>query len=411
MDETPHRSRLPANMPSKQRSTKKKHQQACASCEPLFRQGNAAARLLETTAMFTIALVLLYALKHVGVPAFDMNPNGVVSLGAIFLIGIVASAGSCLALVGGLLLSVSAAWCEDAKNISHAEKFQPLALFNIGRLVGYFAFGGLVALAGSAIGLSLQATGYMTIALSLIMLMLGLKILHLLPKRFCTVPLPSGMLRSIRTLSTSRHPLAAFALGAATFFVPCGFTQSVQLLALGSGNFMAGGTMMFVFALGTLPALLGISALSAFAEDALGRLFFRFSGAVVVLLSFVNLSAGFTLTGLTLPALAPHRQAVFAQDPNVSLDSNGQQIMSLSVSDRGYSPRTFTVRANTPTWVYAVAEQDVAGCASELSAPAFNKRVSIKKGGNWLGPITPQQDFVIACSMGMFRVDVRVVRS
>ncbi len=367
--------------------------------------------MAESLAMLVVAAGLLALYTRVGSPSFAMETGNVVSLGAIFFVGVTASVSSCLALVGGLLLSVSAAWCEDHGEVSRGRKFVPLALFNLGRLAGYFVLGGLAAMLGKSMGLSLQATGVVTVALALVMLMLGLKILHLVPKSFCTVPLPRSMMERIRGLSGSNHPVAAPLLGALTFFVPCGFTQSVQLLALGSGSFMAGGLIMLAFALGTLPALLGISALSAFADGKAGRLFFKFSGAVVVLLAFVNMQNGLTLAGVHPGMLrfGPERASA-APDPNVTIDENGQQIISLSVSDHGYSPASFTISPGKPTWIYAVAPEGVSGCARHLTTPAFNMSVAIEKGENWLGPLSPDSDFVIACSMGMFRADVHVTK-
>jgi hypothetical protein len=45
---------------------------------------------------------------------------------------------------------------------------------------------------------------------------------------------------------------------------------------------------------------------------------------------------------------------------------------------------------------------------TQLTAPEFNMSVSIKQGENWMGPMTPKKDFVLACSMGMYRADVHV---
>ena len=74
-------------------------------------------------------------------------------------------------------------------------------------------------------------------------------------------------------------------------FLPCGFTQSLQLVAL--WEFLVGGLTMFIFALGTLPALLGISTISATAKGTFSRLFLRFSGTLVLILAVFNLNSGF----------------------------------------------------------------------------------------------------------------------
>jgi hypothetical protein len=96
-------------------------------------------------------------------------------------------------------------------------------------------------------------------------------------------------------------------------------------------------------------------------------------------------------------------------DPYVSIDAQGRQIISLYVSDAGYSPASFTIEPGRETWVYAIAQNGVSGCASFLVDSTHHLQTPIKKGANWLGPITdPEKDFVLTCSMGMLRADVRV---
>ena len=96
------------------------------------------------------------------------------------------------------------------------------------------------------------------------MIVLGLQMLGLLPRfgaswcrnpslTACMTCLPEGGGRRIHTRR-------------ADFFLPCGFTQALQLYVLGKGSFATGAVTMLVFALGTLPALLSLSALSSFAK-------------------------------------------------------------------------------------------------------------------------------------------------
>ena len=204
-------------------------------------------------------------------------------------------------------------------------------------------------------------------------------------------------------------------MGGLTFFLPCGFTQSMQLLALGSGNFLTGGMIMLVFALGTLPALLGISVMSSVLEGRSARWFLSFSGAVVLLLGFLNLQSGLLLMGYDASrVLRTTETAQATDDPYVTIDGQGRQIMSMYVSSEGYSPSNFTIRPGLETWVYAIAPNGVAGCASFLVDSTHNLQTPIKKGTNWLGPIAksdlaPKTDFVLTCSMGMLRANVHVM--
>lgn len=368
----------------------------------------------EVGGMVLLILVGYLLLKRFGVFAFAKGIEDAASLGAVFTIGLVAASSTCLAVVGGLLLAVAAKWTETHQDTSRWYRFQPLLSFNLGRLAGYFFLGGLIGLLGSALTLSPKATGILTVSIAAVMILLGLNILRIVPKRYCTIPLPKPLTKRIQALSASDHPLAPALLGAATFFLPCGFTQSMQLLALGSGSFMQGATIMFVFALGTLPALLGLSAVSSLVEGRIARWFLTFSGTLVLMLGIWNVQTGLLLAGFDVGRPVLHRGQPIAKgnDPNVSIDAQGRQIVTMTVSNAGYSPDAFTIQPGLQTWIYAYAPQGVGGCASMLTSPTHNLSTPIAQGGNWLGPIAnPQSDFVITCSMGMMRADVHVRKS
>lgn len=357
-----------------------------------------------------IVLIAVYQLtKSFSLFSFATDTESVIGLGTVFLIGLTASMSSCLALVGGLLLSVSSAWAVQHPGATTWQKFRPQLHFNIGRLLGYFVFGGLTGVLGRALLLSIQGTGMLKLALSVVMIVLGLKILGMIPKRFCRIPLPKKMIKSLRGLSTSDGMFAPLSLGALTYFVPCGFTQSMQLLALGSGSFAGGSAIMVVFALGTLPSLLGIGAVGSFAHGRWGRVFGTFAGCVSLLLGLSNFQSGLLLAGVNLPLPNFTVRAIMQEaDPNVSIDKNGQQIISVSVFSDGYNADAFTIDAGKPTWIYATAQERITGCIGSLTIPDFNISAVINKGENWIGPITPTKDFAFMCSMGMFKADVRV---
>jgi hypothetical protein len=54
-----------------------------------------------------------------------------------FFIGLTAGVSSCMALVGGLILSVSAKWNEEHIHTSKWRRFEPHLYFNIGRIAGF----------------------------------------------------------------------------------------------------------------------------------------------------------------------------------------------------------------------------------------------------------------------------------
>jgi sulfite exporter TauE/SafE len=367
-------------------------------------------------AMMILVIALYLLLDRFGVFSVESSVEGAVGVGTIFVVGVIAATSSCLAVVGGLLLSVSAKWADSHAAQSRWQRFQPLFFFNMGRLGGYFVLGGLAGLLGQSLALSPYGTGVVTVAVSVVMIILALNILHIVPKEYCRIPLPARLRKKVQELSQSRRATGAILLGAFTFFLPCGFTQSMQLLALGSGGFLAGGIIMLVFALGTLPALLGISIVSSVVQGPPARWFFIFSGAVVLLLGVLSMQRGLLLMGYDViryvPGVTPTAIADAKDDPFVTVDEQGRQIMSMYVTSNGYSPSSFTIRPGMQTWVYAIAKNGVTGCATFLIDAAHNLETPIHQGGNWLGPIeNPTKDFVLTCSIGRLRANVHVQKS
>jgi len=367
---------------------------------------------LEVGGMLLLALSVFELFKRLNVLALPGYTQEAVSLSAVFSIGLVAAFSTCMALVGGLLLSVTAAWTQSHTVATHYERFRPSLFFNIGRLIGYFLLGGIIGWIGQAFTLTPRLSGLLTIMVAVVMVLLGLSILQIIPKRYCRVPLPSSWHVRLKQLSQSRNPAMPFVIGALTFFIPCGFTQSMQLLALSSGNALSGGLIMLVFALGTLPSLLGIGAASAAFDGRAGKIFLRFAGAFVLLLGLSNFQNGLLLSGVDAKNFFGRSAMTdIAPDPYVTIDPQNRQIIALYASNTGFSPNHFTVRPNMDTWVYAVSPDGVSNCASILTAPLLNISVPIQQGGNWLHLGTLTKSTYLTCSMGKFRVDIDVASS
>src|SRR5258708_6152629 len=128
--------------------------------------------------------------------------------------------------------------------------------------------------------------------------MLGLQMLRLLPALTRFLPtMPKSVSHFIHDLAERDANGGAFVLGAATFFLPCGFTQALQLYVLAKGSFAIGALSMLAFSLGTLPALLSLSALSSLASGKLQRHFLKFAGVAVIVLGIANIQYGLVLAG------------------------------------------------------------------------------------------------------------------
>lgn len=238
-----------------------------------------------------VFLVLFFILQKSGI--LNLGIGGKTTPAISFIIGLIASVSSCLAIVGGLVLSLSAKISQD--NVSDTKTF---ALFHIGRIGSFALLGGVLGLIGNAIGISFTFTAILGIIASLVMLFLGLNLVGVFEKNKIT--LPSGIFNFFRKIE--HKTFTPLIIGFGTFFLPCGFTQSMQVVALSSGSFISGMMIMLAFALGTLPVLLLLSFGGAsLAHGKHAPLFFKSAGVVVIGLGIFALLAGLAGVGIINP--------------------------------------------------------------------------------------------------------------
>lgn len=239
-----------------------------------------------------VFLMLFFLLQKSGILNFGIG--GDTTPTTSFIIGIIASLSSCLAIVGGLVLSLSAKISqEDGESAK-----KPFILFHAGRLIGFAVLGGVLGLIGEVIGINFMLSAILGLIASSVMIILGLNLLGVFKKNKIT--LPSNIFSFFRR--AEHTAIAPVLIGVGTFFLPCGFTQSMQIAALSSGSFMSGFMIMFSFALGTLPvlALLSFGSVS-FAHSKHAPLFFKAAGVVVVGLGIFALLAGLAGVGIINP--------------------------------------------------------------------------------------------------------------
>jgi sulfite exporter TauE/SafE/copper chaperone CopZ len=236
-------------------------------------------------------LLLFFVLQKSGILNFGVD--GTITPMTSFIIGLIASVSSCLAVVGGLILALSAKVAKDDKNNK-----RPIYLFHVGRLVSFAVLGGVLGAIGGVFGVSMTFGAILGIIASLVMVLLGLNLVGLLQKN--TIALPIGIFNFFRKIE--HQTLAPLLVGMGTFFLPCGFTQAMQIAALSSESFISGSLIMLAFALGTLPMLALLSfGSSSFAQSKYAPLFFKSAGVIVIGLGLFSLLAGLAGLGVIEP--------------------------------------------------------------------------------------------------------------
>lgn len=239
--------------------------------------------------------VVFVALQKMGI--VNLVGGGNVTYGTAFVIGIIASLSTCMAVVGGLLLSMSATFAKEG------DRVRPQLMFHGGRLVSFFILGGVIGALGSAFTLSSSATFVLSLTVGVVMLILGINLLDVFHFTKKLQPsMPKFIAKHAHGMSKFNHTLTPLLVGVATFFLPCGFTQSMQLYTLTTGSFMSGGLTMFVYALGTLPVLALISFSSfSIQNSSKSGIFFKSAGLVVIMFALFNLINSMVVIGFISP--------------------------------------------------------------------------------------------------------------
>lgn len=248
-------------------------------------------------------LVVFFVLQKMGI--INLVNTQDVGYGTAFAIGIIASLSSCMAVVGGLLLSMSATFAKrvDPSTGLRTSKLKPQLMFHIGRIISFFFLGGVIGVIGSAFTLNASATFVLGLVIGIVMLTLGINLLDVFPWAKKLQPsMPKFISKKAHNISNLNHVFTPLLVGIATFFLPCGFTQSMQLYTLTTGSFLKGGLTMFSFALGTLPILAFIS-FSAFSikNSSKSGVFFKSAGLVVILFALFNIINSLVVIGLLPP--------------------------------------------------------------------------------------------------------------
>jgi sulfite exporter TauE/SafE len=371
----------------------------CAACETQ----SAWRHYVEVAAALLVVLAGVLAIRNLDVLPSGLSLSDNIGYGAAFLIGLMASVSTCIAVTGGLWVGF-AARLEEAGGTG-LKKFYPHLLFNLGRLVSYALLGGLIGAIGSALTLSPAMSAGITIAASLIMILFGLRMLKLFPSfgGFRAL-VPLRFLKWMNERMAGNTNIAALSFGAVTFFLPCGFTQALQLYVLARGDFVVGALTMFIFALGTMPALLALSAGTSLSTGRLRGYFLKAAGAAIVLLGIVNIQSSLVtggqdqnLSAISVPAATdPANQSRLG---GVVL-SDGKQIASMKIVGLDYVPNRFSVDAGKPV-EWHIDAKEAEGCGRVLVIPKLRLSRLLSREQSNVIAFTPWEAGEIEFNCGM----------
>lgn len=190
--------------------------------------------------------------------------------------------------------------------------WQRRVLYNLGRTMSYVLMGAIVGTFGYSLVLAGAQQG-----ISLVLGIAWLLLLLCLPhweSYILKTALTRKLLLQVKTrlstlLKEDRLPLM-FNAGIVNGFLPCGLVYLALSGALASGNMLSAMTFMFLFGLGTFPAMLAVSFLSStrknilpFIKPVLHILSIAF--AILLILRGLNLGIPYVSPELVSDKLSP----------------------------------------------------------------------------------------------------------
>ncbi|OGZ79487.1 MAG: hypothetical protein A2312_00240 [Candidatus Staskawiczbacteria bacterium RIFOXYB2_FULL_32_9] len=370
----------------------------------------------STLVAFDIALVIIVLflfLNNSGVSGL-LNVSSGSSLATFLGLGLLAGISSCAALVGGIVLSMSKQWSElysnpsnSSKQATTSQKLQPHIMFNVGRIVSYAVLGGILGMIGSKLQISFQFTSFLVIVVSFLMIALGLQMLGVKALRKFQFSLPKSMTRNIADEKKFSGKYMPFAMGALTFFLPCGFTITAQGMALLSGSAIQGGLITGAFALGTAPALLliGLSSVKFISNPRFAEKFSKVAGFLILFFALFNINSQMNVLGFTgFGDLFNNSQNISQIDQkDLPLIVAGKQVIKMEANSNGYKPNYFKVRVGVPVR-WEITDTGTSGCTNAvISKSLFSDSIPLTPGKVSVKEFTVQKvgKYKFSCWMGM----------
>ena len=360
-----------------------------------------------TLVAFNIAIFIIIAfliLDKIGIANF-LSLSSASSLITFFGFGVLASVSSCAALVGGIVLSMSKQWEKSPR---------PHIMFNTGRVISYIFLGGVLGLIGSRLQISLKFTSFLVVAISVLMIILGLQMLGVKALRKFQISAPKAFTRKIVDENNFQGKYMPLIMGALTFFLPCGFTITTQGLALLSGNFLHGAMIMGAFALGTVPVLLfiGLSSVKFSSKPHLAEKFSKVAGFLVLFFALFNISNQMTVLGFTgIDFNQDQVQSGTTDQDGLAPIVNGVQVIKMTATGSEDSPNYFKVKAGIPV-KWEITAGNSLGCnGAIISNNLFSGEIDLTPGQVSVKEFTPQKagTFRFSCTMGMISGKIEVI--
>lgn len=318
-----------------------------------------------------------------------------------FVTGLTSGGISCVTVQGGLL----------ASSISKkSDKYRATSLFLVSKLFGYTLFGAILGAFGEAFNISTQTQAVLQILIGFFMLATAARILNLHPIfNFTALRPPKFVFKLMRSGNIKDTSLAPLILGFLTVFIPCGVTQAMLILSIGSGSALNGALIMFFFTLGTSPVffLLGMAIEKIFKNNLLTKI----AATTVAIIGLLSINNGQVLNG-SQHTFQNYYRVLLGKNTNSGEIKivNGYQIIEIVAKNNGYTTNTDSLKKGVPVKL-TIKSQNVQSCARSFIIPSLKINKVLPVNGNTLIEFTPENlgQLSFSCGMGMYTGSFNII--
>jgi sulfite exporter TauE/SafE len=350
-----------------------------------------------------------------------------------FITGLTTGGLSCLAVQGGLLASSLENQLEQQLDLEieqelaarrahrsgkkrerilvHPRLALPILLFLAAKLAAYTLLGFLLGALGSVLQLNAVTRAILLIAIGIFMVGNALRMFNIHPIfRYFSIEPPKFITRYIRRKARNGESFfAPLFLGALTVLIPCGVTQAMMAVAVGTGNALLGAALMFAFVLGTSPVFFLAAYLTMQLGARLEKAFMRFVAIVLLVLGLVSVNNGLNLVGSPLSAQnLIHALSGRSAATSQAVSANPASTLFLTASNSGYSPRRLFATAGETILLNIVTDKTYS-CARDFVIPALGVEKLLPESGTVSVTIPAQVAGTVmrfSCSMGMYTGEI-----
>jgi uncharacterized protein len=360
--------------------------------------------------------------------------NNLINILLAFITGLTTGGLSCLAVQGGLLASSLAGQIEkdfqvaapkasrkkgrmEALAHKRAQLAQPILAFLAAKVMAYTVLGFFLGLLGQMFQLSPFARAFLQIAIGIFMLGAALRMLNVHPIfRYFAFEPPAFLRRKLRKTAadgTESSLTTPIFLGFLTVLIPCGITQAMMAVALGTANPAQGAALMFAFTLGTSPVFFAVAYFATRLGSKLEKHFMRFVAVVMLVLAILTIDTGLTLAGspvsltrIVSRTFSPPQELAAVQKsaaPGSSAATEGN-VITVDVKNSGYEPQVVHAKSGVPIQLRLITD-NVRSCSRAFVIPSLNLQKVLESTGEASLEIPAQEkgtQMTFTCSMGMY---------